>query len=64
MPKLAAEIAKTEAALADSGLYARDPTAFNRLSQTLSKAQADLAAAEDEWLALEERREALQKARG
>ena len=63
MPKLAEAIARTEAVLADSGLYARDPKAFEMASATLSKAQADLAAAEDEWLALEEKREALQKAR-
>ncbi len=64
MPKLTDKIAKAEAALADPGLYARDPKAFERTSHALDKARADLAAAEDEWLGLEERREALQKARG
>ncbi|HEX7758363.1 MAG TPA: ABC-F family ATP-binding cassette domain-containing protein [Caulobacteraceae bacterium] len=64
MPKLADQIAKTETALHDPDLYARDPQAFDRLSQSLDKTRAALAAAEDEWLALEERREALQNARG
>jgi ATP-binding cassette subfamily F protein uup len=64
MPRLADQIAKTEAALHDPNLYARDPKAFEATSKTLDKARADLAAAEDEWLALEERRGALANARG
>jgi len=64
MPKLGDQIAKAEAALHDPNLYARDPKAFDATSKVLDKARADLAAAEDEWLALEERREALANARG
>ncbi|MFL5296131.1 MAG: ABC-F family ATP-binding cassette domain-containing protein [Phenylobacterium sp.] len=56
---LPGRIAALEAELADPGLYARDPAAFQRISGGLEKARAELAAAEDEWLALETRREAL-----
>lgn len=60
MPKLQADIAAHEAALADPGLYARDPAAFTRAGQALDAARAALEAAEDEWLELETRREALE----
>ena len=56
---LPAAILRHEKALADPGLYGRDRPAFDRLSTTLDKARAELASAEDEWLSLEERREAL-----
>jgi len=54
-----ARITALEAALADPGLYARDPAAFARASQALEAARAELFAGEEEWLELEERREAL-----
>ena len=54
-----AEIAAEEAKLAAPDLYARDPAGFDRLMKALDKKRAALAAAEDEWLALEEKREAL-----
>lgn len=57
------EIAAMEARLADPGLYGRDPAGFQKLSQELDAARAGLAAAEEEWLALEERREALDTGR-
>jgi ATP-binding cassette subfamily F protein uup len=59
MPKLAEEIGALEARLADAGLYGRDPKAFDAATRRHSAAQAELAAAEEEWLALEEKREAL-----
>ena len=59
MPKLTAEIAALEKRLEDAGLYARDPAGFGKTMQTLEATRARLAAAEDEWLALEERREAM-----
>src|SRR5690606_1624958 len=59
MPRLQAEIAAHEATLADPGLYPRDPAAFHRVSQALDAARAQLTAAEDEWRALEEKRDAL-----
>ena len=58
-----AKAAALEARLADPGLYGRDPEGFQRLSRELDQAREGLAAAEEEWLALEERREALQSGR-
>ena len=54
---LEAEIAKLTKTIADPNLYARDRAAFDQASAALGKAQTDLAAAEDEWLRLEELRE-------
>jgi ATP-binding cassette subfamily F protein uup len=59
MPALAGQISALEARLADADFYARDASGFHAASLALDKARADLAAAEDDWLALEERREAL-----
>ncbi|MGF1658871.1 MAG: ABC-F family ATP-binding cassette domain-containing protein [Rubrimonas sp.] len=58
--RLGAQIGKLEAFLADPGLYARDAAAFARASDELASRRAALEAAEDEWLALEELREALE----
>ena len=63
MPKLAEQIVQTERALHDPGLYARDAAAFHRLSQSLEAARTALAASEEEWIALEERRETLAQVR-
>jgi ATP-binding cassette subfamily F protein uup len=57
---LQAEIARLRAMLADPGLYGRDPAAFEEAATALSEAAASLSAAEDEWLALELKREALE----
>jgi ATP-binding cassette subfamily F protein uup len=54
---LTAEIRRLETLLADPGLYARDPDRFDRASRLLVERQARLAAAEEEWLTLETRRE-------
>jgi ATP-binding cassette subfamily F protein uup len=54
---LEVEIARLSTAIADPGLYARDRAAFDKASEALAAAQADLARAEDEWLRLEELRE-------
>ena len=53
-------MAALEAKLADPGLYGRDPAGFKRLSRELDAARAGLTTAEEQWLALEERRETLQ----
>ena len=53
------KLAALEARLADPGLYGRDPSGFQRLSRELDAARAGLAAAEEDWLVLEGRREAL-----
>jgi ATP-binding cassette subfamily F protein uup len=55
--KLEAEIGKLTKTIEDPALYAKDRAAFDKASSALGKAQADLAAAEDEWLRLEELRE-------
>jgi ATP-binding cassette subfamily F protein uup len=56
---LPAEITALEAKLADPGLYGRDPAGFARVSAALEAARGELAAAEEAWLDLETRREAL-----
>jgi ATP-binding cassette subfamily F protein uup len=48
------------ARLADGGLYARDATGFARAAATLATTEAKLAKAEEAWLELELRREALE----
>ncbi|HLZ76467.1 ABC-F family ATP-binding cassette domain-containing protein [Phenylobacterium sp.] len=58
-----ARVAKLESDLADPGLYGRDPTRFQRLSAELETLRTQIISAEEEWLALEERREALEAAR-
>jgi ATP-binding cassette subfamily F protein uup len=54
---LQAQIAKLRATLADTKLYARDPTSFDKAAAELTRSEADLANAEDQWLALELKRE-------
>ncbi|MEM6973983.1 MAG: ABC-F family ATP-binding cassette domain-containing protein [Pseudomonadota bacterium] len=57
--RLEAEIAKLAELLGDPDLYEREPVKFRKASEMLEDRQARLAAAEEEWLALEEKREAL-----
>lgn len=56
---LPGKIAKLETDLADPNLYTRDPAGFARISAAMEAARTELGAAEEEWLELEERREAL-----
>ena len=56
---LDAAIASDEAALADPNLYARDPSAFDRLMASIAKARDEKDAAELRWLDLAEQVEAL-----
>ncbi|MBX7249663.1 MAG: ABC-F family ATP-binding cassette domain-containing protein [Caulobacteraceae bacterium] len=56
MPRLQAEIEKHDAALHDPDLYARDPAGFDRIMKASTEARAALAAMEEEWLELEEKR--------
>jgi ATP-binding cassette subfamily F protein uup len=60
MEKLQAEIGKLQARLADPDLYARDASGFAKLTDALTRATAELAAAEERWLELEMLREALE----
>jgi ATP-binding cassette subfamily F protein uup len=61
MPRLSDEIVELEGRLEDQGLYARDRKAFDAIMHRLTAARDELAVAEDEWLELEARREALAK---
>ena len=54
---LEAEIAKLNRQLSDPNLYSKNPVKFAATSQALTEAQAALAAAEEQWLELEMRRE-------
>jgi len=54
------ELAKLHEMLADADLYTRDPARFEKVSKAVDERQTALAAAEDEWLALEMLREELE----
>jgi ATP-binding cassette subfamily F protein uup len=56
---LAGVIAALEARLTDPGLYRRDPAAFETATRELAAQRDRLAAAEERWLELEARREAM-----
>ncbi len=60
MVSLPAKIAKLEADMADPALYTRDPAGFDKLTKSHAHAQAELAKAEEDWMKLEEMREALE----
>ena len=51
---LSAAIARDETALADGGLYTRDPQRFAALTATIDAARLEREAAEERWLALAE----------
>ncbi len=53
--RLEAEIAKLAGLLSDADLFSREPVKFRKATEALSERQAALTAAEDEWLALEEK---------
>jgi ATP-binding cassette subfamily F protein uup len=53
------DIARHEATLADPDLYTRDRKAFDRATANADRARTLLAAAEEEWLELEEKKAAL-----
>jgi ATP-binding cassette subfamily F protein uup len=57
--RLLGKIRALEERLADPALYARDRAGFDRIMAELAAARTKLAASEDEWLALEEKRLAL-----
>jgi ATP-binding cassette subfamily F protein uup len=60
MKKLESEIATLESKLADPNLFTRDPKAFEQAASRLTAARSDLAKAEEQWLELEMKREALE----
>ncbi|WP_372840328.1 ABC-F family ATP-binding cassette domain-containing protein [Phaeovulum sp.] len=53
--KLEAEIGKLAGLLSDPNLFSSAPEKFRKASEALAERQAALSAAEEEWLALEER---------
>ncbi len=53
------KITTLKSALADPELYERDPATFNKKASAIEQAEAGLATAEEEWLALELKREDL-----
>ena len=55
--RLSAEIGKLETLLADPNLFTRDPVKFGKATEALAGRQQTLAAAEEEWLVLEEKAE-------
>ncbi len=57
---LQGSLQKTEASLADPGLFARDPESFTALTRQLETLRSELAAAEDQWLELEMLRESIE----
>jgi ATP-binding cassette subfamily F protein uup len=57
--EIEAQIARDEAALSDPDLYARDPARFAALTAAIDKARAERDAAEERWLELAEKVEAL-----
>jgi ATP-binding cassette subfamily F protein uup len=57
---LTAERRKLETRLEDGGLYARDPAAFKAATARLDALALELASAEDRWLELELKRDALE----
>ena len=53
--RLEAEIAKLEQLMADPELFTREPVKFQKATEALVQRQEKLAAAEEEWLELEEK---------
>jgi ATP-binding cassette subfamily F protein uup len=60
--KLQAEIAKQQRFLDDPDLYKKNRKKFDQASDALTKAQKELAEAEDKWLELEVLREEIEQA--
>ena len=53
--RLEAEIAKLAEFLSDPDMFTKEPVKFNKATQALTKRQQALAAAEEEWMMLEEK---------
>ncbi len=60
MADLEAAIAKHKDLLADPALFTKDPKRFNETAKALDEAETALAQAEEDWLALEIRREEIE----
>ncbi|NEY89126.1 ABC-F family ATP-binding cassette domain-containing protein [Tabrizicola oligotrophica] len=55
MEKLESEIAKLSTLIADPDLFSREPAKFAKATAAIAERQTALAAAEEEWLVLEEK---------
>ena len=55
MERLEQEIAKLQELMADPDLFTREPVKFKKATEALVERQQKLAAAEEEWLELEEK---------
>ena len=55
--RLEQEIAKLQDLMADPELFTREPVKFKKATEALVERQEKLAAAEEEWLELEEKAE-------
>ncbi|GGB23473.1 ATP-binding protein [Tistrella bauzanensis] len=64
MAVLEKELAALAAKMGDPALYTRDPAAAQAAADRASAARAELDAAEERWLELEEKREAIAAAKG
>ncbi len=60
MEKLEGDIAKVNKALAEVGLFEKNPKRFNQLVKLLEKSQAELDGVEERWMELEMMREELE----
>ncbi len=59
VPRLTETIRELEERLGDPSLFARDQAGFDKLMKDLDRKRIELAAAEEDWLRLEEKRESL-----
>jgi ATP-binding cassette subfamily F protein uup len=59
VPRLTETIRDLEQRLEDPSLFARDRASFDKLMKDLDRKRVELAAAEEDWLRLEEKRESL-----
>jgi ABC transport system ATP-binding/permease protein len=60
MAELRKLVTRQKTVLADADLYRRDKLKFEEVSQALARAEAELAEAEENWLAIEIRREEIE----
>jgi len=61
MPERQAEIARLEAEMAGADLFSKQPAQFAKKAARLEVARAELESHEGEWLALEEKRDVLNR---
>ena len=55
VPQITAEIGRLADFLSDPDMFSKEPVKFRKAGEAMSERQGQLAAAEEEWLALAER---------